>query len=312
MSVVEIDRRLDEFAARQYGVVNRAQALSVGMSDEMIRRRIRSGRWVKLGTGVYAYSSAPPKWERQVAAAVLSQPRAHVGGRAAAYLHGFDGFRPSRPELVAPPTANARSALARIIRDSHFDEIRTTRVRGFAVTSVAETLWTLARSLSQEELERLLDSQLTAKRVAVAAFDPILERIDGERRPGGPRLRSVLADRRLDAFQPATSQLESHLYPLLDSPGVPPYTRQCPISLDEHIEAVLDAYIPTWRMIVEADGRRWHTRQADFERDRRRDNAAAAMGFLVIRFSYRMLVDEPAYCLRTLQEAGQRRTGLRV
>jgi very-short-patch-repair endonuclease len=60
-------------------------------------------------------------------------------------------------------------------------------------------------------------------------------------------------------------------------------------------------------MIVEADGRRWHTRQADFERDRRRDNAALALGLVVVRFTYKMLVTEPDYCLRILLDAGRKR-----
>ena len=109
-------------------------------------------------------------------------------------------------------------------------------------------------------LERQIDGQLTARTVRVGDFDPILERIHGERRTGGPRLRAVLDDRRFDAFQPATSELERYLYPVLDSPGIPPYRRQCPLRLDEGIEAVLDAFVDDWLMIVEADGRRWHTR----------------------------------------------------
>lgn len=55
----------------------------------------------------------------------------------------------------------------------------------------------------------------------------------------------------------------------------------------------VDAYIPRWRLTIEADGRRWHTRKADFERDRRRDNAAAAHGLVVLdsptRCSFRSL-----------------------
>jgi very-short-patch-repair endonuclease len=309
---VEIDARIDEIVARQYGLIRRDQALRAGMTDKMIARRLERGRWIRLTSGVYAYASAPPKWHRQVGAAVLSQPRAIVGGRSAAYLHDFDGVRRGRPEIIVPADANARSPLARIRRDSHFDAIATTVREGFTVTTVAETIWTLAAQTSADELERLVDDQLAARRLEVDMFDPILSRIDGERRPGGPNLRKVLGDRRLDAYQPATTELEAHLYPLLDHPGIPSYTRQCPIQLDEGIDAVLDAFIDDWGMIAEADGRRWHTRRADFERDRRRDNAALAMGLVVVRFTYRMLVDEPEYCLRVLLETGRTRSRVRI
>lgn len=308
---VEIDRRLDEYAARQYGVLTRSQARAGGMTDQMISYRLKSGRWVRLASGVYAYASAPPKWHRQVSAAVLSQPEAIVAGRSAAHLHGFDGFGIGRPELIIPAWGNARSGLARITRDSHFAEIDTERIGGFQVSTVAETLWTLSSRLDRLALERQIDGQLTARTVRVGDFDPILERIHGERRTGGPRLRAVLDNRRFDAYQPPTSELERYLYPVLDSPGIPPFRRQCPLRLDEGIEAVLDAFVDEWLMIVEADGRRWHTRRADFERDRRRDNAALAMGLVVVRFTYQMLVTEPDYCLGVLLDAGRSRTGAR-
>lgn len=304
---MDVDRRLDEYAARQYGVVSRGQALSLGMSDEMIARRVASGRWIRLASGVYAYGSAPPKWERQLAAAVLSRPRAVLAGRSAAVLHGFEGVSRSRPEILVPTNGSGRSSLARLIRERYFDEVATTRIAGFEVTSVAETIWTLASRTPASRLHRIVDDQLAGRRLRVDDFDPILARIEGERRPGAPRLREVLADVRLDAYQPATSELEAHLYPLLDRPELPPYSRQCPIRLDDEIDAVLDAFIGLWGMVVEVDGRRWHTRRADFERDRRRDNAALAMGLIVVRFTYRMLVDDPEYCLQTLLKAGRKR-----
>jgi very-short-patch-repair endonuclease len=58
---------------------------------------------------------------------------------------------------------------------------------------------------------------------------------------------------------------------------------------------------------VEADGRRWHTRQADFERDRDRDNMAAAHGIAILRFTYKMLVHQPDHCLGTILATGRAR-----
>ena len=46
-------------------------------------------------------------------------------------------------------------------------------------------------------------------------------------------------------------------------------------------------------LIVEADGRRWHTRTADFARDRRRDRQAATRGWLTVRISWEELMSDP-------------------
>ena len=49
--------------------------------------------------------------------------------------------------------------------------------------------------------------------------------------------------------------------------------------------------IPDHRLIIEADGRRWHARFADFDRDKWRDNQATAHGYRVLHFTWVHLRD---------------------
>ncbi|MGH8958306.1 MAG: DUF559 domain-containing protein [Acidimicrobiia bacterium] len=73
----------------------------------------------------------------------------------------------------------------------------------------------------------------------------------------------------------------------------------------------MDCFIDDWLLIVEADGRRWHSRQADFERDRTRDNAATAVGIATLRFTWDMLKRRPRECLATLLQTGRIRAQIR-
>lgn len=82
---------------------------------------------------------------------------------------------------------------------------------------------------------------------------------------------------------------------LLSDPRVPPWQREFGFALD--VPSRVDVYIESARLVIEADGRNWHTRNRDMEADRRRDNALAAEGIQVMRFTYRMLKDEPEKCL---------------
>jgi very-short-patch-repair endonuclease len=66
----------------------------------------------------------------------------------------------------------------------------------------------------------------------------------------------------------------------------------------------VDGLIEPWRLIVEADGRRWHTRVADFERDHARDIAALLHGYLVARFTWSQLTNGHADCVAALREIG--------
>jgi very-short-patch-repair endonuclease len=47
------------------------------------------------------------------------------------------------------------------------------------------------------------------------------------------------------------------------------------------------------RVIAETDGFRHHGSRAAFERDRARDAALQALGYRVLRFTYRQVRDEP-------------------
>lgn len=296
------ERAVDRLASRQYGTFSRQQALHTGMSPTMIRNRLASGAWIRLAPSVYALASAPATWERQLEAAVLNRKGAIVAGRSAAHLHQFPGFSPSRPVIMIGLDGRSSSPLARVIRSQRFETIGRVRKLGFVLTDEAETLMTLARDLREDRLEALVDFLIARNSVTAAQLARVVYLGAGV--PGVTKLRRIVAYRLPDAYQPPTSELERLLFPVLDDPRLPPYTRQMPMSYQE-VEATVDAYIGLWRLIVEGDGRRWHTRRADMERDRVRDNEAVANGYAVLRFTYEMLRDSPEKVIDTLLRTGQ-------
>ena len=276
--------------------------MQAGLSEDAIRHRLQSRQWVQLDSTVLAVGGAPLTWRRQLWAAFLSRRDALVAGRSAAHLYGFPGVLPSRPELLLPFAGNSRSSLARIIRSRHYDLIGHQPLDGFEVTTRAETLYTLGLSNPPPSIERWVDAVMAERKLTAADFDPIFARLTNARVRGLTALRRIVLARDHDAYQPPTSELERLLYGLLSRDEMPGYSRQIPF---ESADATVDAYIEAWQMIVEGDGRRWHTRKEDFERDRVRDNAALAAGFVVIRFTYRMLKSDPDGCVRTLLQAGK-------
>ena len=307
VTVVHPDRRIDEFASRQYGAFSLTQARKAGLTDTMIQRRLESGAWMRVVAEVYVLTSSPPRWERQVAAAILSRREAIVSGTTAAVLHGYEGFRPGRPEITVPDGVSSRSPVARVVRSRWFDEISTTRLSGFRVASEAETILALAGRLTVAQLESLLDDRVTAGKVEVDDFEVIRRRVAGGRVRGSARLFPLLDERAVNAWEPPGNQLERYLDLLTDDPRIPSVSRQHPFRLADR-DSIVDRFIARWRLILEADGRRWHTRRADFERDRQRDNAAAAQGLAVLRFTWRMLTQDMEGCRRILMETGAARS----
>ncbi len=100
------------------------------------------------------------------------------------------------------------------------------------------------------------------------------------------------------------SVLEVALFRVLTDPRIPAWEAQATPAWWPNDRERLDAYIPAWRLVIEADGRAWHTRSKDFERDRRRDHIALVNGCRVARFTYEQLVHEPEYVLAVLLAIG--------
>jgi very-short-patch-repair endonuclease len=64
----------------------------------------------------------------------------------------------------------------------------------------------------------------------------------------------------------------------------------------------VDFVYPDARLIVEVDGRRFHGPET-FESDRRRDNAAQLVGWRVLRFTWRMVTEQPEYVVSSIRRA---------
>jgi hypothetical protein len=85
----ELPVSLRDIAKLQRGVISRRQALSAGLSKDVIESRIDRGRWQRLHTGVYAVFTGLPGREANLWAALLRVGQgAALSYQAAAELDG--------------------------------------------------------------------------------------------------------------------------------------------------------------------------------------------------------------------------------
>ena len=297
----ELDRAIEALARRQHGAFSITQVHHVGGDRQKAKRRVASGRWLRLAVGVYALPGHPPPALRQMKAAELAVPGSAISGTSAAVLHDLPGFRLGRLEVSASRTAG-RTRLA-IVR--HRAAVPTTRVDGIRVTTIAQTLADVARSTDDTRLGDLvdrcvLDGAVTSDEVAAA-----LRTARDRNAAGSRRLGRVLA-RRDDSRAVPTSALEVALYPLLADPRLPPFVAQAPAPWRPGGPQTVDAWFPTERRIVEGDGRAWHARVADLELDKARDHDAQRVGIEVSRFTWDQ-IRTPGYVVGVLLEIFARR-----
>lgn len=301
--MIDPDRVIAHVANRQHGVFSHRQAIAAGISHRQVDRRRASGAWLDLEHGVYALDSAPATWHRQVMAAILSKNRARASGFTAGALHEIAHCRKGKPEITVPRTGNSSSRLAVVRRRSGFSSLGLVLVDRIPTADLPNTLFDLSARLQPAQLQRAIDDCLVRRKVTVRELQSILNRYDGCRLAGTAVFRETIAGI-TESYVPSESDLEQLLIAVLDDPRIPTLDLQVRLSWWTELPHRIDAFIKPWSLIIEGDGRTYHTKRSDFENDRRRDNLAAAHGYRVLRFTYRMLNDDPADVLRTVLRAG--------
>lgn len=284
MKAFEFDRKIEAIARRQHGAISRAQVFAAGGSDRIVHRRLAEGSWSRPISGVYVLRWSSGTWLRQCKIAELSVPGSAVAGHSAAALHELDGFRRGHIELVSAPNSSQRHPFATVHR---YAGALTTKVHGITVTSIAQTAFDLAISTRPWKLERAIDTAIQGRKLRVGELEERNHFYEGSRRPGLPRIRPLVQERTGDGWQPVESELEAIALDVLRRvPSAPRILVQAPVPWFAAMPGRVDFLLPDQRIVIEADGRRWHTRIADFDRDRWRDNQADAHDHRVMRFTW--------------------------
>jgi very-short-patch-repair endonuclease len=275
------DRAIAGIAARQHGVVTRAQLLAAGLGRGGIAHRLAERRLHRLHRGVFlvGHVVAPPL-AREMAAVLACRAGAVVSHFAAASMWSL----PFAPADVIDVTVAGRNpgtrpglrihVVARLgPRDMRVHE----RV---PVTAPARTLLDLAALVPLRDLERALNEARIRRLVRSRQLLDVLERSPGRR--GAGALRGLLDNK------PALtrSEAEARLLALLRAAGLPPD------GVNVRVERYEVDFL--WRaagVIVEVDGYAYHSTRAAFERDRIRDAELQAAGYQVMRVTWRQLIE---------------------
>lgn len=297
------EEALVESARRQYGLFSRAQALALGLTLRVIEARIRAGRWERVARGVYSFPGWAPSWRRSLMAACLEAgPGAVVSHEAAAALHGLATFSPGPVVVMLAHGDHQHLRTGRLRQSTDLRSHHCKVVGGIPVTTVARTLVDLAAVIRPGRLRIAVEDALAARSCTL----PSLSECHAElRRPGKRGIGAV--DLVLRALGPgpirSASELERLLRRVLVEGGLPEPVREYEAPWGRDTPGRVDLAYPPAKVILEADSRRWHTRERDFEIDRRRDREAQLAGWQVYRFTWQDLVNDPEGVVETVRRA---------
>ncbi|HVL91095.1 MAG TPA: type IV toxin-antitoxin system AbiEi family antitoxin domain-containing protein [Actinomycetota bacterium] len=294
MTTNDIDGRVARLAARQFGVMSRAQVMATGMSPGMIKVRLRTERWHEMYQGVYRVAGVPGSWRQRLMAATLACDGSGVSHEPAAALWALPSF-PEQAIAVIVPRGGRRSTQFVVHRATNLIAGDIVRLGPIPVTSAVRTFIDICATVSGARIEAALDDAI---RRGLLTAQRLVRRIDvlGRGRAGIRALRELALDRATLETVPQTV-LESIMLSLVRAAGLPDPCLQHSIG-----RWFADFAYPDARLVVEVDGFRWHgADRGRWQSDLARQNELIAAGWRVVRFTWDDVTRRPAGVAATLR-----------
>ena len=310
MTKRDIDQRLLAISNAQHGWFSAAHAEAAGADDGVITRRRREGSWVRRHPGVYKMAAYPDSYFGDLWAAHLAAGwDSYVSHEAAAHVQKVAGFARATVVLTIPHPGHARvdGAVVHQLTDTQLREFNV--IEGLRVTTIPWTFVDLAATTSKARLRFALDDVIAARRTDVQEIGRCLALVARPGKPGVLMLAGLL-DRHRSGPVPPTSVLERTLFGGMRKRGIRSFRLQHPHPGRMPGPARVDGCDVQAKLIVEADGRRWHTRIADLKRDHDRDAEAARAGYETIRCLHEDVVADLEATIAMIREIRDARLAL--
>jgi very-short-patch-repair endonuclease len=289
---------LSDLADSQRGVITRSQALSAGMSKDLIASRLDGGRWQRLHTGVYAVFSGPVDREAKLWAAVLRAGEgAALSHETAAELDRLTD-RPSSTIHVTIPSSRRVMPIRGVVLHARLDaEVATHPSRLPPRLRIEETALDLADQCGDAWNAVGWISSALGRRLTTQ--DRLRETMSKRSRI---RWRNDLAVLLSPDLAGVHSVLEfRYVRDVERRHGLPKGKRQVRV-VQNATTAYRDVLYEEFALIVELDGRAAHPGDTRWQ-DIWRDNAAAADGASTLRYGYRELTARACLVASQVSEA---------
>ena len=279
VALTDIDAAVEQLAAAQFGVVSRAQVLELGMTAAQIRTRVARRSWLRLAPGVLGFPGHADSLRRRCWIAQLhAGEEAVLSHRTAALLHRMQPVERGPVELIVPRGHSRGLADTRRHRPREFDPSQVSRIDGLPVTTPVRTLLDISGQLLVPRLAEVVEHCEVEGICPLVAVGAELSRVRRRGLPGVRRLETVL-----DRLGPGEGLPHSELERLGDGvrhlAGLPEPVHEHPLPSAHGRTGFVDRAWLEAMLIVEYDGRRWHTRRAEIDRDHQRDLEASALGW---------------------------------
>jgi len=255
-----------------------------------VGRLVRSGELVAVMPGVYAVPARAHERAIRVLALGTRQPDAVLVGRTAAQLTYW-------PRLTGDVVSYALDHKCLLQPGFQGSRRRVPPELVLQRGPVRVTVPALtALDLCAEVEGDGIDHALRTRTATLAEMHRAFELSGG--RPGNRDRRRLLLDSRDEPWSAA----ERLCHRMLRGAQISGWKANWPVTIEGNLY-YLDVAFPRLRVVIEIDGRIHETDVDLFESDRWRQNALVLDGWLVLRFTWRMLDEHPAAVIARIGQA---------
>jgi hypothetical protein len=309
LAMVLIDPQVLRDAERQHGVFTTSQARAAGIDHQRESRLVADGRWESLGLGLLRVVGSPQTWRQALWLGVLeAPPGSAVSHWAMAQLHGLpERWRRDEVHVLALHDLDHRARHSNLHQTRSLPAAHVTEVDGIPGTTIARTIFDLARTESAEWIGILLDAGLHRCGMTVEEMVDTTLDLAKRGRTGTRKMRFLVSERMGLDYVPTESVLEAEFVNLCSAYSLPVPERQVLLGDDEDVIGRVDFFYRAG-LVIELDGRAYHAGLIQQRDDAERDRRFKAIGIDTLRLTWFEVVRDPANTARRVRRRIERAT----
>ncbi len=278
-------QRVLTVAAQRSGCCTRIDLMDRGLASTVIEDLRKAGVLEPLRSGVYVVPWLVDERTPQFAAL------ASLATGAISFRSAGRGYRLPVPpdnrdlgiEVTVPIGTGGRAFPGVTVHRTRLPlEVDVVEIDGLRTTSLARTVFDLASCSGPTRLRHILQSAMIHGGLEEADFRACYQALARRGVRGLKNLRIVM-DQLFRGEPVPQSILEARVEEMLGRAGITSLCRQFRPPWFDGVRGTVDFADPAARVVLEVDGRSWHSTSQAMADDRRRDRTAAAHGWVVVR-----------------------------
>ena len=258
--------------------------------DTTLRYLLRRGDLARVLPGIYAAADGAASLQTRVRALRCFDPDAILIGAVAARLSFWPELRVEAVECAVRHSRATQTGY-HFTRRPVPAELVVNR-SGLRYTTPALTALDLCATVGGDAIDQALRTRATTLEQLHRAMELTAARIGNRNR------RQLLLDSRAEPW----SKAERLFHRLLRNAGITGWHANRPVVLDDSTFYV-DILFRKLKLVIEIDGRLYHTGAEVFESDRWRQNLLVLNGWFVLRFTWAMIEEHPERVIAMVREA---------